>query len=562
MRTLLLFVLVVAQFSKAGASKVCVGIEYDGFEQDGIEHFLGIKFGHDTSGPNRFKPPRLYVPPPGTKIDGSKPGPACPQPLGVYSPPLGMGNITGASEDCLNLNIARPKLNGTTEKMPVMVWIHGGSFWYGSNMEPTTAPDGLIHQSVLNGMPVIYVRLNYRLGFFGFAQSSTLKVEGSMNAGLRDQRLGIEWVRDNIALFGGDPERITILGQSSGGLAVGMQIMAYGGSKPLPFARGSAQSQSLEPGITKNFSIDAMTVMADAVGCNVTDVHSPETITCLRAKDTGTLLNASIATYASDIAHNIGDIWLPAVDDDFLPASPSQLLAEGRFGNATFMTGYTDGDLNFYTNVTIDTAERTYDFIHTYLPSLSKAQLSALLALYPIKEFTPPPDSTLTPEFYRSARIFRDILMVCPSLLYGAAMSKTHDTPIYHYDFNQTIVDKLEDRQLNVTGLGVGHTSEFAYVFDSFGAYNVTPSEADKALMRRTSRSWSSFAATGDPKGGQRRMTLRSWNEAWEEEKGPAIMTIGGSREGSSPAGGVVEQRLEERCGFLNDPEIIEALGY
>lgn len=180
-------------------------------------------------------------------------------------------------------------------------------------MEPTTAPDGLIKQSVANGMPVIHVRVNYRLGFFGFAQSCSLKHEGSENAGLRDQRLAIEWVRDNIAYFGGDPERITILGQSSGGLAVGMHVMAYGGTKPLPFQRGVAESQSLEPGITKNFTIDAMTEMANYVGCNATNVHSPETIACLRGMDTETLLNASITTYASDIAHNIGDIWLPSV---------------------------------------------------------------------------------------------------------------------------------------------------------------------------------------------------------------------------------------------------------
>lgn len=298
----------------------------------------------------------------------------------------------------------------TGKKLPVMVWIHGGSFWYGSNMEPTTNPAGMIKQSFLNGEPVIFVRMNYRLGFFGFAQSDTLQKEGSENAGLRDQRMAIEWVRDNIEGFGGDPNRITILGQSSGGLAIGMHILAYGGTKPLPFQRGVAESQSLEPGITGNFTIDAMNVLAKNVSCDATNVHSPETIDCLRKLDTDTLTNAAIATYASDISHNIGDIWLPSVDGDFLPAAPSMLIAEGRFGKADFITGWCEDDLNFYTNTSIATAEDTYDFIRGYLPGFSEASVEKLLGMYPVSEYKP--GVNLTVEFYRSARIFRDILMV------------------------------------------------------------------------------------------------------------------------------------------------------
>jgi carboxylesterase type B len=237
-------------------------IEYVGLADDELEMFLGVPYGQDTSGANRFKPPRLYVPAPGEKIDATKPGHACPQPLGQLSPPLALVNITEVSENCLNLNIARPKL-ARAGPLPVMVWIHGGSFWYGSKDEPTTAPAGLLRQSVENGLPVMHVSLNYRLGFFGFAQSDALKKETSENAGLRDQRLAIEWVRDNIAYFGGDPEKITILGQSSGGLSIGMHMLAYGGAKPLPFQQGVAESQSLEPGITANFTIDAMAALAD-----------------------------------------------------------------------------------------------------------------------------------------------------------------------------------------------------------------------------------------------------------------------------------------------------------
>lgn len=104
------------------------GVRYRGIERDGLQYFYGIPYGQDTSGENRFKPPQPYAPHPGEVIEATTPGVACPQPLGKSSPPLGQGNITEISEDCLNLNIVRPRLNNTDghEKLPVMVWIHGG----------------------------------------------------------------------------------------------------------------------------------------------------------------------------------------------------------------------------------------------------------------------------------------------------------------------------------------------------------------------------------------------------------------------------------------------------
>ncbi|KAJ4363463.1 hypothetical protein N0V83_009757 [Neocucurbitaria cava] len=558
-------------------SDTSCNVTYRGIERNGIEVFLGIPYAQDTSGGNRFKAPRAYVPPSGSTIDATKPGHACPQPLGEVSAPLALRNITDVSEDCLNLNVARPKIEHGCKKLPVMVFIHGGSFWSGSNAETTTAPDGMIRQSVENGAPIIHVAMNYRLGckssgpkytvvtnqcaVFGFAQSDTLKAEGSENAGLRDQRLAIEWVRDNIEYFGGDPDKITIFGQSSGGLAIGMQILAYGGTKPLPFQQGIAESQSLEPGITGNFARDAMSALVDYVSCDASSLDSPETIQCLRQLDTDTLLNASITTYASDITHNVGDIWLPVVDDDFLPAPPSQLIAEGRFGNATFMSGWTQDDLNYYTDPSIVSANDTYNFIGGYLPGMSESSLDELLGMYPVEEF--PPGKDLSSEFYRAARIFRDSLMVCPSIHLGVASHETHSTPVFFYDFNSTILDAILAFSANISGLGAVHTSEFAYIFDSFSAYNVNgypvnPTEADYELSKRASRSWSTYANQGSPSSSKPgSTTLKGWEEAFERPGGPYFMVIGGPHEGLSALGGtnakpaVQVQKLDERCAFL-----------
>lgn len=195
-------------------------VTYKGLYRNGIEAFLNIHYGQDTGGEYRFKPPRLYTPQPDSEVVAQSYGPSCPQPLGdELGAPLVLGNVTDTSEDCLNLNIARPQGTLSGDNLPVMVWIHGGSFWSGQNSEITVAPDGLILESVDSGLPIVHVALNYRLGVFGFAQSAALKLEGSENAGLKDQRLAIEWVRDNIEHFGGNPDKITIAGQSTGGMS-------------------------------------------------------------------------------------------------------------------------------------------------------------------------------------------------------------------------------------------------------------------------------------------------------------------------------------------------------
>lgn len=135
------------------------GVTYRGIHRNGIEVFLGVPYGQDTGGANRFKPPRPHILPHGSIIHATSNGPACPQQVG--SDPRG---ITGISEDCLNLNIARPKDTGYKDKLPVMVYIFGGGFWAGSNSDPRSRPDSLVLESVKNGLPVIHVAINHRLG--------------------------------------------------------------------------------------------------------------------------------------------------------------------------------------------------------------------------------------------------------------------------------------------------------------------------------------------------------------------------------------------------------------
>lgn len=544
-------------------------VKYVGSYIDEVETFLAVPYGQDTGGNERFRPPRPYTPACGSTIYAQSRGPACPQPYGAAAFPLYLGNITEVSEDCLHLNIARPNGTRAYDKLPVMLHIHGGSFFLGSKDEPAIQPGGLILQSVTNGHPVMVVEINYRLGVFGFPKSEALIAEGAGNVGLKDQRLAIEWVQKNIGHFGGDCEKITIFGQSSGGLAVGLQIMAYGGSKPAPFQRAICESQALEPGITGNVTDRAMRRLVNAVGCNTTDIQSAATASCLRNLSMTALLTAQDETHHEDALANIGDEWLPIVDGEFLPAAPSTLINEGRFYNITTMIGWCDEDVQPFVPTTITTTNDTFTFFYEYA-SMSPKTVNNLLSLYPLSEFHPDPAANLTAHFYRAARILRDILMVCEPFYYGEAISKAGND-VYFYDQNQTILTPILD-SLGSPGFGVVHTSEFAYAFGNLSHYDIDglpyhPTASDYALRDRESRSWSTFAALGHP-SLHGHDTLQGWGPAYAHPNQTDVFVIGGAKEGLYAIDGprsdaaLEAQKLRERCAFINSPEVIAQLRF
>ncbi|KAF2170256.1 hypothetical protein M409DRAFT_19859 [Zasmidium cellare ATCC 36951] len=577
MRSSLLLSLSAAIVTVAGHSPTAKlnGVTYNGLYKDQVEFFWGIQYGQDTGGSNRFKPPKPFVPEHGCTVEATRPRAACPQEKGTNSLPLYLGNITEISEDCLLLNVARP--NGTTasSKLPVMVYIHGGSFVAASKDEPASQPGGLILQSVEIGRPILHVALNYRLGVFGFAQSEALNKEGSENAGLRDQRLALEWVHKNIAAFGGDPSKITIHGQSSGGLAMGMQTVAFGGRKPAPFNQIIAQSQVLEGGITGNFTRDAMKRVTNVTSCNTTDVQSPATIRCLRGLSTSDLLKAQLDTYTSGPQANIGDEWLPVVDGDFLPAPPSELLATGQHYNVTTMIGWCEDDAQIFPDPLPSNASAVRQYFRQYLPGYTEQNLDHLLNLYPISDFHSSyfPNGTIqvTAQGYRTGRILRDIALTCQPFYFGEALAKSGND-VYYYVTNQTILTPILNHY-GIYGYGKVHTSDFAYMFGNLSHYDIYdlpfhPEPADYALKDRASRSWASYAALGYPSVGGKG-TLEGWKKGDNKDANYGVYVMGGPNEGYSGKGGkkaTVEamklQKLQDRCSFLNRPDSIKQDGY
>ncbi|EFR04877.1 hypothetical protein MGYG_09179 [Nannizzia gypsea CBS 118893] len=531
-------------------------ITYSGLDRNGIEVFLGIPFGQDTGGENRFKPPVAVVTPRGSHVNATAYGPICPQQLRASS----QGKLV-LSENCLNLNVGRPKDTRSHDKLAVMVTIYGGGYWGGHIQDPRWLPDNMIMESLANGRPIIHVAMNYRLGVFGFAQTTTLRSEGSENAALRDQRLALEWVRDNIAAFGGDPKRVTIFGQSSGGVSVGMQMLAYGGKVPVPFQQGICQSQVLEPGIMGNFTRTAMELVTEKANCTSGDFNSKAALKCLRELDTETLLAASIATYKNDISHNIGDIWLPSVDGDFLPDAPSVLVAQRRFAPVTTMMGWCEDDLTRFVYTNITTSRGAGDFIASYAPNVSRKNIDTLLELYPTEEFPENKTAGLSRDFYRTARIFRDIVMTCEPFLVGEHAA-AEGADAFFFSWNQTIAP---------SALGVLHGADLPYVYANLSAYiapgsPTRPTSSDYELSHRASRSWSTFANTKEP-SLPRHNTFKGFRKSFSKHNEILVFVAGGPNEGLSSIDGhgshsvLAGQKLRERCAFINSPEMIHELG-
>lgn len=488
-------------------------LTYHGTTQGSVEHFQNIKFAHDTSGERRFAPPEPYTPPDDSEVDATAPGPACPQ--SEASIPPFFDETPNTSEDCLSLRVARPAGTSAGAKLPVVVWVYGGGVVKGTAYDSHFDPNKLITLSTSLNEPIIYVALNYRVTIFGFARLGILKDQKSMNVGMQDQRAGFQWVKDNIEAFGGDPERITAFGLSSGGTFISLHTLTYGGERGVPFTQAWAMSGP--PGTSMNMTSDATEIHTHAVasqlGCEGED---EEILKCLREvpmeKLTDTAMDYSVKNHPPQGLFT----FIPSIDDDFLPDRQSVLTKAGRFVKGipmVFGWAQDDGDTNAGAAPTFQTEDDMKKAIEGFASGLTDADYEDLFSHYPASDFEEEfesyesrrgeSDPVAPINFYRVSRILRDLLFSCSSIQYGYEMSKQSKAldPTFPgvrlYDLNQTMLTPLF-KAAGMPYVGVCHGSDTNYIFD--GLYpegNVT--EADQQLSNSVAGSFIHFATTGTP---------------------------------------------------------------
>jgi carboxylesterase type B len=416
-----------------------------------IDSFKGIPFAQPPTGSLRLKPPQPLTTGFGTFISQALPM-SCPQfisqvdtsnlpsvVLGLLADSPFVQAITHSGEDCLNLNVQRPRGTTSSSKLPVVVWFFGGGFERGStkNYDGT----GLIKKSLELGSPIIYVAVNYRVGGFGFLAGSELQADGSTNLGLRDQRLGLEWVADNIAAFGGDPTKVTIWGESAGSISVFDQTIINGGDNTYnghPLFRGAIMdSGSLAPAM--NVSSAKPQAIYDQV-VQVAGCQSNNSLECLRAVPYETFLNAVNSVPAIFGYRGVDLSYLPRPDpnSNFFSFSPQVALQNGNYAKVSIIIGDQEDEGTLFslaqTNITDGTLLTEY--LKSYFPMATEAQIAALVATYPDDPSYGSPYNTgdlynVYPQFKRLAAILGDLTFTLTRRVYLSVVSSTVPTWSY-----------------------------------------------------------------------------------------------------------------------------------
>ncbi|KAJ4391999.1 hypothetical protein N0V93_005619 [Gnomoniopsis smithogilvyi] len=488
-----------------------------------VEHFQNIFYAEDTSGQNRFAPPVPTTPAKGSVIDATLPGAWCPQGTGDVLPFT--SRVTNVSENCLSLRIARPRGTQSDARLPVMVWLHGGGHALGSAYEMLYEPDGLVKQAAVDGQPLIFVAINYRLGLFGFATSKALIEAKHTNAGLRDQRAALEWVQDNIETFGGDPGRVTAIGQSVGASDISLQLSAFAGQQGVPFQQAVMMSGAA--GLNFNTMSDLVqnntAAVAHEAGCIQNgNSQSQETLQCLREADVNVLTNLSVTAMRSARPPFGEGFFYPTYDNDFLPDRPSQLVRAGKIvPNIPVIASWVTNDGAWYAPPTTASDEDVLASFGLWLTGLSETTKKSLLELYPVSDFAhmvrPDYDGPLlSPQYYRAAQLNRDLWFTCPVLdfawQYRKQRSRSHSSStaeVRLYEHNATRFTAAYEA-MGVPMWRVAHLSDIPYVLNTqqLAGMGIDNSAAQRAQAEYVCRNIARFVTSGMPEDA-------AWSDAF-----------------------------------------------
>ncbi|EMR72803.1 putative sterol esterase precursor protein [Eutypa lata UCREL1] len=470
----------------------------------GVESFAGIPFAEAPVGSLRLKPPQRLNSSLGD-FDATGLGPSCPQMFfstegdllssvlgNLINTPL-FQTVTGQTEDCLTMRVQRPAGTKADAKLPVLFWIFGGAFELGS----AQMYDGssLILNGVAQDKPFIFAAVNYRIGGFGFLPGKEVLADGAANLGLLDQRMGLEWVADNIAAFGGDPEKVTMWGESAGAISVFDQMALYGGDNKYNekslFRAAIMNSGSVVPADPVDCA--KCQVVYDTVVEEANCASASDTLECLREADYDTFLNAANSVPGVLSYSSVALSYLPRPDGFALPNSPDLLAQAGQYAAVPMIIGDVEDEGTLFSlfqpNIT------THDDIVDYLSELlfhgaTREQLDALVSTYDPSIAAGSPFRTsflnnVYPKFKTLAAILGDLVFTLTRRIFlRTTLAANPDVPAWSY---------LASYDYGTPILGTFHGSDLLQVF-----YGILPNYASAAFQSY----YISFLYTMDPNEG------------------------------------------------------------
>ena len=426
--------------------------------------YKGIPFAAPPIGDLRWKAPQ-----PAKHWDGvrkciafsASPMQSKPVPFMVYTSEFLIPE-SPISEDCLYLNVwtgAKTK----TDKRPVFVWIYGGGFTSGGSACPIYDGDAIAKKGV------VFVSINYRVGVFGFLAHPELTKEAngkaSGNYGLLDQVAALKWVKRNIAAFGGDPNNVTIGGQSAGSMSVNC-LVASPLTKGL-FNRAIAESGSM---VVKNPLLTSNTLeAAEAQGTKLAEKSGVKTLTEMRAMA------------AQEVLKKFQGRFAPIVDGYVLPESVSEIFAANKQNHVALITGWNDDEFGGPT--------KSKDDFKKWAETQYGSDAEIFLKYFPAE----------TDEQARESqtKLSRDQIFAMAGFKWAALQSKYGNSPVYVYNFDRKVPAEGDMKKY-----GAFHTAEVPYMLDNLKFLNNRPFEpADRELAKTMSDYWVNFIKTGNPNG-------------------------------------------------------------
>ncbi|SMQ51504.1 unnamed protein product [Zymoseptoria tritici ST99CH_1A5] len=393
------------------------------------DNYLGIPYAHAP----RFDHARIFDDQLSGVQQATQYGDVCPQHLlnpSILAPDVGevgeaisyvealpfAQKATRQSEDCLSINVQRPK-DQSLKDLPVVVWIHGGGFEVGASgalgVDGTTSLPGVFYQgasivqrSLSMGKPVLFTSINYRLHHFGFTASREFEKEGLLNLGLEDQRVALRWIQKNIKAFGGDPSKVTIMGESAGSWSVTAHMLVNDGDNEGLFrgAVGISGGPLRVDGPERQQAL--FNDMVSYVGCD----GASDKIACLRQAPYD-----KIYAHANTVNNFFGfrslaSAWTLRPDGKFLTDSPDRLVAQGKIANVPIMYGDMENEGTLFSlinQLNITTTELVKDYFKTYWwPKVTETQLDRLMDLYPADIDNFPADGL--PQYKRLSALIGD----------------------------------------------------------------------------------------------------------------------------------------------------------
>ncbi|KAM5133470.1 cocaine esterase-like [Callospermophilus lateralis] len=450
----------------------------------GVHTFLGIPFAKPPVGPLRFAAPEPPEPWSGVRDGTSHPAMCLQNADALNLEALNLGSINlppiPMSEDCLYLSIYVPAHAREGSNLPVMVWIHGGGLVMGSG--------SMLDCSILSAIEnVLVVTIQYRLGVLGFFSTGDQHATG--NWGYLDQVAALRWVQQNIAHFGGNPDRVTIFGVSAGGTSVSSLVVS-------PMSQGLFHGAIIQSGVAllpdliTSSSKDVSTMVANLSACG--QVESEALVSCLRGKSEQEMLAVTKPFK-----------MIPAVvDGAFLPRHPQELLASADFQPVPSIMGFTSDEYGWLLPMYLGPPEMQNDIdretMRAVLQRIStqRMKLPAKCADLLMKEYMGDNEDphTLRLQFQE---MMADFMFVMPAL--QVAHYQSSHAPVYFYEF-QHPPSFIKD--LRPPHVKADHGDECIFVFGSYlNGIIVELTEEEELLKRRMMKYWGNFARNGNPNG-------------------------------------------------------------